>query len=182
MRYLSEYDLVQDCLQLKPAAQEAFYQKHARVMMAICLRYSRDRMEAEDLLHHGFMKAFTHLNTFRGGSLEGWLKRIFVREAINLYHKNKRSPLDYHDEPLPHMEGSVEADGLTGMSAAEIMKLVNELPVGARMVFNLYAIEGYTHPEIAKTMGISEGTSKSQYARARQLLRERLTNIEKIAA
>lgn len=179
--FSTEEALIKDCLRQVSAAQEVFYSRHASKMLAICLRYCRDRMEAEDILHQGFVKAFKHLDTFRGGSLEGWLKRIFVRESINNFHKNKRTPLQYYDQQdHPGMGAISDHDSLSSLSAKEILKLIDTLPEGARVVFNLYAIEGYNHKEIATELGVSESTSKSQYARARQLLRDKLIQAETI--
>lgn len=153
--------------------QRALYQKFARIMLGICIRYSRDKMEAEDLLQQGFLKVFDHLNTFRGGSLEGWMKRIFVRESIDQFRKNKRSVFAQSAEILE--DHSVTLEEITGrLEMEELILLIKSLPEGCRMVFNLYAVEGYNHQEIGDILGISHNTSKSQYARAKELLKEKL--------
>lgn len=147
-------------------------------MLGICLRYAADRMEAEDVLQLAFVKIFRALDTFKGGSFEGWMKRIFIRESINQYHSRKRKPIDYTDESLAmnnHTDGF--ADAVSQISSDEILKMLEQLPLGSRLVFNLFAIEGYGHAEIAEILGISEGTSKSQYSRARMLLRNQLLHI-----
>lgn len=169
--------ILEGCLRKDPKYQRILYERYARPMLGICLRYATDRMDAEDVLQQGFVKVFKGLESYNGGSFEGWLKRIFVRESINQYHNRKRRPLDYKDEFLPSVQPQDGfADALSTLRAEEIMKLVNKLPEGSRIVFNLFAIEGYGHLEIAEMLGISEGTSKSQYSRARMLLREQVTH------
>ncbi len=150
-------------------------------MLGICLRYARNRMDAEDVLQTAFVKVFRFIDTFKGGSFEGWLKRIFVRESINHYHSRRRKPIDFLEDDnfiITGYQGDTFCDALSVMSADEILKELDHLPEGSRLVFNLFAIEGYNHPEIADLLGISEGTSKSQYARARQLLKARLKHIQ----
>lgn len=167
--------VLEGCLQKDPKYQRILYERFARPMLSICLRYAKDRMEAEDVLQLGFVKVFRGLDSYKGGSFEGWLKRIFIRESINQYHNRKRKPLEFTDDfsPSIHPKDGF-ADALANLRAEEIMKLVNRLPEGSKVVFILFAIEGYGHLEIAEMLGISEGTSKSQYSRARMLLREQL--------
>lgn len=169
----TEQELVSGCLKGKPAMQRALYQKFARTMLGICIRYTRDRMEAEDMLQQGFMKVFDHIKDYKGGSLEGWMKRIFVRESIDHYRRQQRSPIGNHTELMEHQ--SVGLEEITGLLAMEeIVNLIGSLPTGCKMVFNLYAVEGYTHKEIGDILEISENTSKSQYARAKDLLKEKI--------
>jgi RNA polymerase sigma-70 factor (ECF subfamily) len=169
----SEQELLQGCLKQKPEMQRALYQKFARTMLGICIRYTKDKMEAEDILQQGFMKVFTYLESFKGGSLEGWMKRIFVRESIDQYRKNQKNVFSFTQEPEDHH--SIELDDVVGqLSAEEIVNLIAELPEGCRMVFNLYAVEGYNHREIGELIGISDNTSKSQYARAKEILKEKI--------
>lgn len=140
-------------------------------MLAVCFRYVGEKMEAEDILQEAFLKIFTHFSKYDGnGSLGGWIRTVVVHTAIEHYRKNKRSLIDFSDEGLPRMgfdEGTVDR-----MEARQILLLVSELPDGYRQVFNLYAVEGFKHHEIATMLGISEGTSKSQYARARKFLQD----------
>jgi len=139
-----------------------------------------DRMEAEDVMQMSFVKIFRSLETFKGGSFEGWMKKVFVRESINQYHSRKRKPVDYteDDHTLNNFSPEGFTDAISTLTIEEIMKLMNKLPEGCRLVFNLFAIEGYGHSEIAEILGISEGTSKSQYSRARQLLKSQLIHFE----
>lgn len=138
------------------------------------MRYCRQTMEAEDVMVQTFAKVFTQLHTYRGGHFEAWLKRIFVRESINHYHKNKKQTWYNSQEPDFDISSGETSEILTQLGVEDIMKLVDALPDGARMVFNLHAIEGYTHQEIGALLNISDGTSKSQYFRAKELLRRQL--------
>lgn len=174
---IPDEQLIKGCLKDKPAAQKALYDKYASKMFGICLRYSRHRHNAEDLLQEGFIKVFRYLKNFRGdGSFEGWLRRIFVNTAIEHYRKN--SPM-YSMQEIPEKWHQVDENTAIGdMSADELMSLVNALSDGYRMVFNLYVIEGLNHREIGERLGISEGTSKSQLARARALLQKMIKERE----
>lgn len=141
------------------------------------MRYTKDRDEAEDVLQVGFVRMFEKLHLFKGdGSFEGWVRRIMVNTAIEFYRRNSRM------YPVVDIEEAVNESSydlpLSTLNAKDILKLVQQLPPGYRMVFNMYAIEGFSHKEIAEQMGISEGTSKSQLARARTQLKEWLLNME----
>src|SRR5690606_9803177 len=170
VRELSEYDLARACQREERSAQEALYARYARRMFAVCLRYARHRAEAEDLLQEGFVRVFDKLDGFRmEGSLEGWIRRIMVHTCIN--HLRKRS---VRDEVLgtDHVqERSVSPEAVANLGQQELMALIGELPAGYRAVFNLCAIEGYNHAEIAALMGFGESTSRSQLAKARQQLK-----------
>lgn len=172
----TDLQLVLDgCLRKDPRHQRLLYEKYARPMLSICLRYTHDRMEAEDVLQLGFIKIFKSLESFHGGSFEGWIKKIFVRESINQYHNRNKKPIDYlEDFTYNNHQADGFADALSTMRVEEIMQMVNKLPDGSRLVFQMFAIEGYGHNEIAEILGISEGTSKSQYSRARMLLKNKL--------
>ncbi|MGB3526664.1 MAG: RNA polymerase sigma factor [Flavobacteriales bacterium] len=177
VRELSEYELARRCQREERSAQEALYARFARRMFAVCLRYARHRPEAEDLLQEGFVRVFDKLDGFRmEGSLEGWIRRIMVHTCIN--HLRKKS---VRDEVLgtDHVrERSVAPVALSNLGQEELMGLVQELPAGYRAVFNLYAIEGFDHAEIAALMGFGESTSRSQLAKARQQLQRRLEELK----
>ena|SRR5882724_6967588 len=148
-------------------------------MFAICLGYSVDRPQAEDMMQEGFVKVFLNIHRFRGeGSFEGWLKRIFVNTAIEWLRKHSvmNQMLDVEETDIKR----VQADDFDKLSVKDLMALVQSLAPGYRTVFNLYAVEGYTHKEIGEMLGISEGTSKSQFARARYMLEKLITTSEKI--
>ena len=174
----TDQDLVEGCRAGKPALQRALYERFAGKMLAVAQRYCQDRMEAEDVLHMAFMKVFTRMDSFRGGVLEGWIRTICVREAINHYHSKKRKPVSYGIEESYQGE-EVPAEALSVLSLQDLHRLVGSLPEGARLVFNLFAVEGFDHAEIADMLGVSVGTTKSQLSRARKLLQEKLVATER---
>lgn len=167
--------LWQNCGLQDRRAQEQIYNYFSKRMFATCMRYAHTTLEAEDILQNGFVKIFTKHNLYDGsGSLEGWMKRIMVNTAIETYRKNQGKFTDPFDESTSgHMISTLSADQ-TGYK--DLMALVQELPTGYRTIFNLYAIEGYSHKEIAELLAISEGNSKSQLSRAREWLQARLGN------
>lgn len=168
---LSEQQILQGCITGNRNCQEMLYQYFAPRMFGICLRYASDYHQAEDLLQEGFVKVFNKLDRFRGdGSFEGWMKRIFINTAVEHYRKTTRQialdPLE--TAPHPHFD----CQALQNLAIQDLLRIIHQLPTGYRTIFNLYAIEGYTHKEIANMLNISEGTSKSQHARARSLLQK----------
>lgn len=170
-----EEKLVRDCVRGNPRAQEQLYRTHYRVMFGVCLRYANDYESAEDILQEGFVKVFKNLKNFRlEGSLEGWIRRIMVNTALDHYRKASRLV------PVTELEQARQetdtADPVSEMASEEILQAIQELPDGYRTVFNLYAIEGFNHREIAEKLGISEGTSKSQLSRAREMLRNTINH------
>ncbi len=172
----TEKTLINDCIKGKMKAQKELYACYADLMLAICLRYVADRLEAEDLMIQGFTKVFDKLGQYKfEGSFEGWLRRVFVNECLMYLRKQKHymTPIETADRE------SVTAWEETSLETQDLLQLVQELPAGYRTVFNLYAIEGYNHKEIAEQLGISEGTSKSQLSKARGMLQRWLTDLEK---
>lgn len=177
MKAFDLQQILDGCLRNNPRQQRSLYERFARPMLGVCLRYTQDRMEAEDVLQLGFVKVFRSLHTFRGGVFEAWIKQIFIRESINQYHSRRRRQLVYEDEDnllLTQAESDGFAGALSRLQTEEIMGMLRNLPEGSRIVFNLFAIEGYSHAEIGEMLGISEGTSKSQYSRARSMLKKQL--------
>ncbi|MCU0419079.1 MAG: RNA polymerase sigma factor [Cyclobacteriaceae bacterium] len=175
---ISEQALLEGCCNNDRASQRALYDRYARKMFAVCQRYTRTGEEAEDVLQEGFVKVFAKLKTFRGeAKLETWLTRIFINASLN--HQRQKLYLfpmvDVETVPLVQHEQF----SLANLHLEELLKMIKTLPDGCRVVFNLFAIEGYGHKEIAELLGISEGTSKSQYNRARQLLQEKLMRYER---
>lgn len=142
-------------------------------MYGVCLRYSRDSSEAEDNLQEGFIRVFTRLDQFGfKGSFEGWMRRVMVNTALEKFRKkNQLYPVE---NMTIYEDVSVTDDTISGISADDLLKMVQKLPPRYRMVFNLYVIEGYTHQEIGVMMNISEGTSKSNLSRARVILQKRV--------
>ena len=158
-------------------AQEQLYQLMAPKMLNICLRYARNTFEAEDMLQIGFIKVFTHIDSYRvAGSFEGWIRKIMVNTAIETYRKNVRGGFSVElDEAY---DDAQEMFAMDRLECEDLLQLIQTLPDGYRMVFNLYALEGFSHKEIAETLEISEGASKSQLSRARTWLREKLQQLE----
>lgn len=176
---VNEEHLVTQCLKKDREAQRLLYRTYAGKMYGVCLRYVKDRTGADDILQEGFIKVFEKLNTFKlQGSLEGWIRRIMVNTAINFIKKNVIYYADVDSENLGNAE-LIEDEAVSRLSVEELVKLIGELPDGKRTVFNLYAYEGYSHKEIATILNISESTSKSQYAKAKKMLQERLVALQK---
>jgi len=173
----TEEKLLSDCRKGKAQAQKEMYERFAPKMLGVCFRYIHDREEAEHVMIGGMVKVFEKLDQYHGdGSLEGWIRRVMVNESLMYIRKNKNMSLEVEVE-----KAEAEPDYNTldsSLEAADLMALIAELPVGYRTVFNLYAIEGYNHKEIAETLGINENTSKSQLSRARKFLQARLIEIQ----
>jgi RNA polymerase sigma factor (sigma-70 family) len=170
--FKTEYDLAKAIGAGDKNAQREFYQKYSGKLLGICSRYLDDRMHAEDVMIEGIMKVFEKINQFTfSGSFEGWVKRIVVNEALMALRSKKNIIDDIED--FHHI--GYENTSYSDFEVNDLMKIINDLPVGYRTVFNLYAIEGYSHAEIAEKLDISEGTSKSQLSRARSILQEKLT-------
>lgn len=169
---LSESELIEECRKGERACQKALYDRFCKKMMVVCLRYSKSTEEAEDILQEGFVRVFQGLKGFRhDAKLETWMTRIMVNTALN-HHRKKMylyPMVDIEEVNLPQPETS-----LAGLHFSQLLDMIQSLPQGCQVVFNLFAIEGYSHREIAGLLGISEGTSKSQFARARMLLQEKL--------
>ena len=171
---MDEITLINECLKDNRIAQEQLYKRFASRMLGVCFRYARSRDEAEDLLQDGFVKVFLHLKKFKGeGSLEGWVRRIMVNTAINYLKKNRIffEKVEDHEVELENY-GSLNND----MDSREIMQEIQKLPSGYKAVFNLFAIEGYSHKEIGEILNIAESTSRSQFTRARFALIKQLEN------
>ena len=165
----NETDIINGCLDGVRASQKQLYEHFAGKMLGVCMRYAKDRAEAEDMLQEGFLKVFQGLSKFKGaGSFEGWVRRIMVYNAINYFkHRSRKfkEDLDRENYDAVYHDQIIEK-----ISAKEIIALIQHLPQGYRVIFNLYAIEGYSHKEIAEKLEIAIGTSKSQYSRAKQFL------------
>lgn len=169
---LNEKELIEGCRKGSRTAQRALYDRFCKKLMVVCLRYSKSTAEAEDILQEGFVKVFQGLEGFRqDAKLETWMTRIMVNTALN-HHRKKLYLYPMVDiEKTDHQEAP---ESLSGLHFTELLAMIQSLPQGCQIVFNLFAIEGYSHKEIAEMLGISEGTSKSQFARARALLQEKL--------
>ncbi|MFZ1808586.1 MAG: sigma-70 family RNA polymerase sigma factor [Cyclobacteriaceae bacterium] len=173
-----ETEWIEGCKRQDSRAQESLYAQYSGKMYALCCRYVPSKMEAEDVLVIAFTKVFERIDQFKAeGSFEGWLRRIVVNESLTYLRRNKNMYLETEIEAVDknpnfgQLENHLEAD--------DLLRMVGELPTGYRMVFNLYAIDGYSHKEIAGQLEISENTSKSQLSRARALLKKKLNELEK---
>ncbi|MBS1576819.1 MAG: sigma-70 family RNA polymerase sigma factor [Bacteroidetes bacterium] len=164
------YKLVRECLAQKPAAQKQLYEHFSETMLGVCYRYTKSFKDAEDVLQEGFVKVFRNLSQFKNeGELGAWIRRIMVNTALNFLKRNRK----YQDEMFfteEYMHPVADDDPEIQLSSKELADLIRQLPSGYQTIFNLYAVEGYSHIEIGEMLGISDGTSRSQYARARALL------------
>ena len=177
----NENELINKCIDWDKRAQSMLYKQFSPKMFSVCFRYARNREEAEDILQEGFMKVFEKINTFkREGSLEGWIRRIMVNTAIQKYRERKSSvgmimSVETYPENVNHHSSD---DALSQMGAKELMQMIQKLTPAYQMVFNLYVFEGLKHREIADKLGISEGTSKSNLADARTILKREINKIK----
>ena len=170
--------LVAACLKGEPRAQKTLFEKFAPKMFAVCLRYMNSYDEAQDTLQDGFVKVFSKLSDFKSeGALEGWIRRIIVNTCLDAIRKNEKTKYDVSISEIEYQLDFTDY-GMQNMEVEELMLMIQSMPNGYRVVFNLFAIEGFSHKEIADKLGINENTSKSQYLRARAFLRERIEKIE----
>ncbi len=179
---MSDQHIIDGCARHERKAQKMLYDKYSRLLLGICMRYASDRAEAEDILQDSFLKIFFRIKDFSGtGSFVGWLRKIVVNTAITNYHANLKYRYHVDIEDYIPVEAGVSGFDEDLFTADELFKVLNELPKGYRMVFNLYAVEGYKHKEIAEMMGIDTNTSKSQYSRAKSVIRARLEHLRKLS-
>ncbi|MBL0181473.1 MAG: sigma-70 family RNA polymerase sigma factor [Chitinophagaceae bacterium] len=169
---MTEELMLAGCIRNNATAQEALYNRFSPRMLGVCYRFAKNREDAEDMLQEGFIKVFTQIHQYRNeGALEGWIRRIIVHTCINVLKKNKKfsdsvdiihaSSVHVNEEIIPSI-----------MQAKQVVECIRTLPIGYRTVLNLYAIEGYSHKEIAGMLDIEESTSRSQYTRAKAMLEE----------
>ncbi len=178
---MSDSDIITGCTKHERKAQQLLYDKYSRLLLGICLRYASNKAEAEDILQDSFVKIYFNINFFSGtGSFIGWLKKVAVNTAITHYHKNLKYRYNVDIEEHVSVETSGTSFEEDFFTSDELYKVLNELPAGYRMVFNLYAVEGYKHKEIADMLGIDTNTSKSQYSRAKAVIREKLEKLGKL--
>lgn len=175
-----EDELITGCRKRDGNAQKALYDIYSSKMYGLCHRYLKDAMEAEDVLIVAFTRIFERIDQFKGeGSFEGWIRRIVVNEALTSLRKRRNM---YLDAELEEADYQLDYRNLEDhLEAEDLMQLINALPTGYRIVFNMYAIDGYSHKEIADSLGISENTSKSQLSRARTYLQKALKEQEWMA-
>jgi RNA polymerase sigma-70 factor (ECF subfamily) len=168
-------EVISGCKNNDRKCQELLYHTFSNIMYGVCLGYTKNRDEAKDVLQEGFIKVFKNIKNYSGeGSLEGWIRKIMVNTSIDFYRVRLRKNSHINVEQVPDIELS-DYSILETISANEILNLIQKLPEGAQIIFNLHVIEGYSHDEIAKMLDISEGTSKSQFWRAKKLLQKMIT-------
>lgn len=167
----SESDLIKGCINGDPQMQRSLYQRFSSMMYGVCLRYSENAEDANDVLQEGFIKVYKNLDKFRGdGSFEGWVRRIFINTSIE--HYRKKVKLYNVSEVQENTVEDTDLSALDSLAVKDIMNIINELSPGYKQIFNLHVVEGYSHKEIADMLGITEGTSKSQLARAKGVLKK----------
>jgi RNA polymerase sigma-70 factor (ECF subfamily) len=172
-----ELQLIEDCKTGIAAAQKHLYEQYSRKMMGMCMRYVNNYETARDLMHDGFIKVFLNIGSFaHEGSFEGWMRRIFVTTSLEFLRKNDILRDSFDIASSYDMQENSETV-IERISADELRGIIASLPTGFRSVFNLYAIEGYSHKEIGEMLGIAESTSRSQFARARVMLQQKMTEI-----
>lgn len=178
---LTERNLIENCLQGDRSSQKALFDMYAGKMMTVCSRYGRHQAEAEDMLQEGFIKVFLNLEKFNStGSFEGWIRRIMINTALKSVTKKSFQNESLGIESYQLDKSKAEPKVTSKLGVDELMNLVAELPEGYRLVFNLYAIEGYSHKEIGETLGIEESTSRSQLVKARRILQKRITELNEL--
>lgn len=169
---MTEEALLKGCMNNEQAAQRELYNRYSSKMLAVCYRYAHSREDAEDMLQEGFIKVFLQVHTFENrGAFEGWIRRIIVHTCINILKKNKKfnESVDIiHATSMQIREESVSAI----IQAKQVVECIRLLPIGYRTVLNLYAVEGYSHREIAGMLDIEESTSRSQFTRAKAMLED----------
>jgi RNA polymerase sigma-70 factor (ECF subfamily) len=171
-------DMVRGCIAGDKKSQELLYKNTSPKMLGVCMRYAKDHFEAEDMMQTGFVKVFRKLNDFRWeGSFEGWMRRIMVHTSIELYRKNIRT-LSVVDIDQASTSDALTDFEMSNIHVKDLMRLIQNLSPGYRIVFNMYAIEGYSHKEIGEQLGITEGASKSQLSRARAILKSQVLKLE----
>lgn len=171
---MDQQKIIDECIKGKSKAQQELFNHFSDEMFSVCLYYSPNRSDAEDTLHEGFLKVFQNIRSFKGeGSLKGWIRRILVNTALEKYRK--KNPLylidDHHFEIADDID---REDIISSITADDLIGLIQELSPQYRLVFNLYALEGLSHKEISEKLNISEGTSKSNLARARVILQQKV--------
>jgi RNA polymerase sigma-70 factor (ECF subfamily) len=168
-------NIINGCLKGKRRDQELLYRRHAARLYAVCQQYSGNDEEARDILQEGFIKIFENLVHYKfEGSFEGWVRRIMVNTALEKYRSRHNLYRVDDIDQIPEMDADPDNDDYSGLQAVDLLVIIRELPPKYRIVFNLYAIEGYSHKEISQMVNISEGTSKSNLSRARSILQRRV--------
>jgi len=175
--HTNESELIQNAIEQDRSAQQLLFELHAPKMLSVCRYYIKDLQQAEEAMLNGFFKVYKYLASYKAeGSFEGWIRRIMVRESISFLRGKKQIEYPVEDVRITEQE-TIEID--TQLEVEDIQKLIDNLPEGYKMVFIMYAIEGYKHAEIAELLGISESTSKSQLFKARKVLQQQVNKLNR---
>ena len=175
---ISDAEIVKGCIEGERSLQKMLYNRFAPAMLGVCMRYFRDREEAEDALQEGFIRVFTYIRSFRNeGPLEGWIRKVIINTALNYHRSNLKH---YYHADVDEMDEMIEDEKMVNDKAEveDLMKIIHSIPAGYRLVFNLYEIDGYSHKEIAKMLNISKNTSKSQLQKAKKFLQKKLAGLQ----
>ena len=181
------FEIISGCVKGDSKCQQIVYEKFYGKMLGVCMRYSKDREDARDILQDGFLKVFTNIKSYSGsGSFEGWIRKIMINTALDSIRKSKKL-IQYAEDPSTLPTGQAGSLRVTteeeneniNVSTEEIMKAVQQLPIAYRTVFNLYVVDGFSHQEIAEQLGINIGTSKSNLSKAKMNLKKALEGILK---
>ncbi len=179
MLWVTEKELIEGCIREERSCQEELFRRYAGKLLSICRRYARHEMEAEDLLQDTLVRVFNKLDKFKfEGSFEGWLRKIAVHTALKNRHKSSFQKEEIGIREEYEQKHQVEPEAISHLSEEELLQLIRELPEGYRIIFNLYAIEGYSHREIAEMIGIKESTSRSQLVKARNMLKQKIQALK----
>ena len=180
---MTQKELIEGCARHDSICQKAVFDLHAGRMMGVCLRYARNKSDAEDILQESFIKVFDKINQFRHeGSFEGWIRKIVVNTALKKYTL-LRYTAEKFNQDVSECEDlySNDVSAFSHLSEKDLLKLINDLPDGYRLVFNMFVIEGYKHEEIANMLNINAGTSRSQLAKARAMLQKQILQLQRVA-
>ncbi|MFL9484679.1 RNA polymerase sigma factor [Chitinophagaceae bacterium LWZ2-11] len=177
---MSEHELIKGCVKQEERYRRLLFEQYAGKFMSICLRYANDTFEAEDMMQEGFIRIFNHIHQFKfEGSFEGWMRRIMVNVALKHLQKKK---IKFLEVPENDSHGpSIEPYIYHSLTEDDIIRLINQLPDGYKIVFNLNVVEGYSHEEIAGMLNIQASTSRSQLVKARKMLQNQILQLQKIA-
>ncbi len=179
---MRDEELIRGCIREDESSQRELFHRYAGKMLGVCQRYARNSMDAEDIVQDAFIKVFDKIKQFKSeGSFEGWIRKIVVNTALKKYTVIRYDKEVSGFEITDRNENATEATAFSHLNEKDLLMLINNLPDGYRLIFNLYVIEGYQHEEIADMLGIQPGTSRSQLVKARNMLKNKIMQMQKVA-
>lgn len=179
---MNENELIRGCIREEALCQKEIFDRYASRMLGVCNRYARNSADAEDILQDAFIKVFDKMHQFKfEGSFEGWIRKIVVNTALKKYSLRRYDKEVSGYETTERNENGIDPTAYSHLSEKDLKDLINNLPDGYRLIFNLYVIEGYQHDEIAQLLGIQAGTSRSQLVKARSMLQKQIIQLQKVA-